>query len=253
MKDKPRIKTAAERRLKKALAPGHARAAVFLDRDGTISEEVGYINHLDRLQIYPWTAEAIRRLNLAGLPVIAVTNQSGVGRGYFTEKLVRRAHRKIASQLAARRARLDAFYYCPHHPTAPLKAYRIDCRCRKPSPGMVEEAAKRFHIDLKSSYVVGDSYRDMQLGFNVGAHTALVMTGYGRGEYKYHRHKWPRMPDLIAENLLEAVKKILEEPTQSTRTKSRRSPRPVSGPPAPALRFRNGPGKGRGGRARRTL
>jgi D-glycero-D-manno-heptose 1,7-bisphosphate phosphatase len=188
-----------------------------------MSEEVGYINHLDRLQVYPWTAEAVRKLNLAGLPVIAVTNQSGVGRGYFTEQLVRRAHRMIASQLAARGARVDAFYYCPHHPTAPVEAYRIDCRCRKPSPGMVEEAANRFHIDLKSSYVVGDSYRDMQLGFNVGARTALVMTGYGRGEYEYHRHRWPRMPDLIAENLLAVVRKILAEPMRSSRSKSRRS------------------------------
>ena len=88
---------------------------------------------------------------------------------------------------------------------------------------MVEEAANRFHIDLKSSYVVGDSYRDMQLGFNVGARTALVMTGYGRGEYEYHRHQWPRMPDLIAENLLEVVRKILAEPMRSSRSKSRRS------------------------------
>ncbi|MBI1941439.1 MAG: HAD family hydrolase [Acidobacteria bacterium] len=198
-------------------------AAVFLDRDGTISEEVGYINHLDRLRIYPWTADAIRRLNQAGLPVIAITNQSGVGRGYFTETLVRQAHRKIASQLAAAGARVDAFYYCPHHPSAPVEAYRVDCRCRKPAPGMVEKAARRFHIDLKDSYVVGDSYRDMQLGFNIGARTALVMTGYGRGEYEYHRHKWPRMPDLIAENLLEVVKQILAEPAGPRRTRIRRS------------------------------
>jgi D-glycero-D-manno-heptose 1,7-bisphosphate phosphatase len=212
MKDKEKKPVVSVRRRKASAAAGHAKPAVFLDRDGTVCAEVGYVNHLDRLYVYPWAAEAILRLNQVGLPVIVVTNQSGVGRGYFTEKLVRQAHRKIAAQLASRGARVDAFYYCPHHPTAPLKAYRRDCRCRKPSPGMVEKAAKRFHIDLNSSYVVGDSYRDMQLGFGVGARTALVMTGYGQGEYEYHRKQWPRMPDLIAENLLEAVKRILAEP-----------------------------------------
>ncbi len=191
--------------------PGRGIPAVFLDRDGTISEEVGYINHLDRLQLYPWSAEAIRKLNRAERPVIVVTNQSGVARGYFTEELLHGVHQKIALELAARGARVDAIYYCPHHPTAPLEAYRVNCRCRKPLIGMVEEAAKRFHIDLGSSYVVGDSYRDMQLGFHAGARTILVMTGYGRGEYEYQRHRWPRLPDRIAENLLEAVDIILGE------------------------------------------
>jgi D-glycero-D-manno-heptose 1,7-bisphosphate phosphatase len=203
--------------------PGRGIPAVFLDRDGTISEEVGYINHLDRLQLYPWSAEAIRKLNRADRPVIVVTNQSGVARGYFTEELLHGVHQKIALELAARGARVDAIYYCPHHPTAPLEAYRVNCRCRKPLIGMVEEAAKRFHIDLGSSYVVGDSYRDMQLGFHAGARTILVMTGYGRGEYEYQRHRWPRLPDRIAENLLEAVDIILGEsarPPAGTRRNS---------------------------------
>jgi D-glycero-D-manno-heptose 1,7-bisphosphate phosphatase len=187
------------------------QAAVFLDRDGTINEEVGYVNHLDRVLVYPWAPEAIRKLNRAGLPVIAVTNQSGVARGYFTEELVRQAHQKIARQLAAQNARLDAFYYCPHHPEARLEAYRVDCRCRKPATGMLEEAAERFGIDLRKAYVVGDSTRDMQLGFNAGARTILVMTGYGKGNYEYQRQTWPRLPHLIAENLLEAADKILGE------------------------------------------
>lgn len=187
------------------------RSAVFLDRDGTINEEVGYVNHLARALIYPWSAEAIKKLNQAGIPVIAVTNQSGVARGYFTEELVRQVHRKMAQQLAAQNARLDGFYYCPHHPNATLQAYRLDCRCRKPATAMLEEAAERFGIDLEKAYVVGDSYRDMQLGFNAGARTIMVMTGYGRGEYEYHRGNWPRTPDLIAEDLLGAVEKILAE------------------------------------------
>jgi D-glycero-D-manno-heptose 1,7-bisphosphate phosphatase len=183
--------------------------AVFLDRDGTICEEVGYVNHLDRIRLFPWSAEAIRKLNKAGLPVIVVTNQSGVGRGYFSEDLVKQANVKIAMELASRDARLEAFYYCPHHPTATLEEYRKTCRCRKPATGMMEEAAKRFNLDLKSSYVVGDSYRDAQLAFNSGASSIMVMTGYGKGEYEHHRRSWPRMPDMIAETLLEAAERIL--------------------------------------------
>jgi D-glycero-D-manno-heptose 1,7-bisphosphate phosphatase len=196
--------------------------AVFLDRDGTICEEVGYVNHVDRIRLFPWAAEAIRKLNEAGLPVIVVTNQSGVGRGYFSEDLVKQANVKIAMELASEDARLEAFYYCPHHPTATVEAYRKNCRCRKPATGMMEEAAKRFGLDLKSSYVVGDSFRDMQLAFNSGAKSILVLTGYGKGEYEYHRKGWPRLPDLVAQNLLEAVEKILNGSTPSRRRSKRR-------------------------------
>ena len=187
------------------------RAAIFLDRDGTITEEVGYINHIDRAQLFPWAPEAIRTLKSAGLPVIVVTNQSGVGRGYFTEELVAQVHRKIQDELAVEGAEVDAYYYCPHHPSALIEAYRQECLCRKPSRGMADEAAERFGIDLGTSYVVGDTYRDMQLGFNIGARTILLMTGYGRGEYEYHRGAWSRMPDLVAENLLEAAELVLQE------------------------------------------
>jgi D-glycero-D-manno-heptose 1,7-bisphosphate phosphatase len=185
--------------------------AVFLDRDGTINEEVGYVNHLSRVKLYPGVAEAIRRLNAARVPAIVVTNQSGVARGYFSEELVRKVHERIAQELAAHSARLEAFYYCPHHPDAPIEAYRVVCRCRKPSTGMLEGAAQRFQIDLASSYVVGDSYRDMQLGFNAGARTILVLTGYGRGEFEHRISSWPRKPDRVSENLIEAVEFILEE------------------------------------------
>ena len=184
--------------------------AVFLDRDGTICEEVGYVNHIDRIRLFPWAAEAIRKLNQADLPVIVVTNQSGVGRGLFTEDLVKQANMKIAVELAAQDARLEAFYYCPHHPNATIEEYRKECRCRKPATGMMEEAARRFGLDLNASYVVGDSYRDARLAFNSGAKSVMVMTGYGKGEYEHHRKSWPRMPHLLAENLLEAVEKILD-------------------------------------------
>jgi D-glycero-D-manno-heptose 1,7-bisphosphate phosphatase len=187
------------------------RSAIFLDRDGTVTDEVGYINHISRAKIYPYAAEAVRLLKSTGLPVIIVTNQSGVGRGYFTEEIVGEVHRMVQETLQAAGTSIDAFYYCPHHPSAVVAGYRQECGCRKPGTGMPEEAAERFGIELSASYVVGDTYRDMQMGFNIGARTVLLMTGYGRGEYEYRRTGWARMPDLVAENLLEAARLILQE------------------------------------------
>ncbi len=200
-----------------------ARPAVFLDRDGTVCEEMGYVNHTSRIRLFPWTARAIRKLNRAGLPVILVTNQSGVGRGYFAERLVMKAHLKIARELAAQDARLDGVYYCPHHPEARLKAYRKKCRCRKPATGMMEAAARRFGLDLESSFVVGDTYRDMEMGFRAGARTFLVLTGYGRGEFEYKRAGWRRRPDAVVENLGQAVAQILSEAARG----KKRSRRPA--------------------------
>jgi D-glycero-D-manno-heptose 1,7-bisphosphate phosphatase len=188
-----------------------SRPAVFLDRDGTISEEVGYVNHIDRLRLFPWTALALRKLNEAGMAVVVVTNQSGVGQGYFPEELVLRVHERIREELASQGARVDAFYYCPHHPNARLAAYRKVCRCRKPETGMLEQAAADLGVDLGSAYVVGDSTRDIETGFKARARTVLVLTGYGKGNYEYHRADWPRRPDWVAENLLEAAERIIAE------------------------------------------
>ena len=185
--------------------------AIFLDRDGTVTDEVGYINHISRARVYPYAPEAVRMLKSTGLPVIVVTNQSGVGRGYFTEEIVLQVHRMVEDALSAAGTNVDAFYYCPHHPGAVIERYRQECRCRKPGTAMAEEAAKRFGIDLSRSYVVGDTYRDMKMGFAIGARTVMLMTGYGRGEYEYHRQEWSRVPDLIAENLMEAAKLVLRE------------------------------------------
>jgi D-glycero-D-manno-heptose 1,7-bisphosphate phosphatase len=190
---------------------GRLRPAIFLDRDGTVTDEVGYINHVSRAKVYPYAAEAVRMLKSTGLPVIIVTNQSGVGRGYFTEEIVGQVHQMVRDTLQAAGTSIDAYYHCPHHPSAVVAAYRQECRCRKPGTGMPEEAAERFGIDLGASYVVGDTYRDMQMGFNIGARTVMLMTGYGRGEYEYRRPGWTRMPDLIADNLLEAATLIVQE------------------------------------------
>lgn len=211
MNGRQRNPKAAERIVEPWDGGARLRPAIFLDRDGTVTDEVGYINHISRAKIYPYAPEAVRVLKSTGLPVIIVTNQSGVGRGYFTEEIVGQVHRMVQDTLQAAGTGVDAFYFCPHHPSAAIESYRLECCCRKPATGMAEQAAERFGIDLGASYVVGDTYRDMQMGFNIGARTVLLMTGYGRGEYEYRRKSWPRMPDLIAENLLEAAKLIVKE------------------------------------------
>ena len=180
------------------------RRAAFLDRDGTICEEMGYVNHVDRLQIFPFTAAAIRRLNEANVPVIVVTNQSGVARNIFPESLVHEVHQKMISELAGGGARIDAIYFCPHK--------REDaCECRKPHPGLLERAAREHALDLAASWIVGDRYADLEMGYAAGGRGILVMTGYGRGEYELHHEKWARQPDALAENLTEAVRRILHE------------------------------------------
>src|ERR1700736_808786 len=179
------------------------RRAAFLDRDGTICEEMGYVNHVDRLQIFPFAAAAIRQLNEAEIPVIVVTNQSGVARDIFPESLVHQVHKKMISELAVAGARIDAVYFCPHKT-------EDACECRKPNPGLLDRAAREHALDLAASWVVGDRYADLEMGHAAGARGILVMTGYGRGEYELHRSSWPRQPDALAENLRDAVRHILQ-------------------------------------------
>ncbi len=185
------------------------KPAVFLDRDGTICDEVGYVNHVDRFRLYPWSAPAICRLNEVGLPVFVVTNQSGVARGYFPEELVRQVNSLLVRSLADRGARLDGIYYCPHHPDGRERAFRKLCDCRKPSPGLLKRAALDHSIDLATSFVVGDRYLDIETGFRVGARGVLVLSGYGKGEYLYQGATWPRPPDHVATDLAEAAEWIL--------------------------------------------
>ncbi len=188
------------------------RAAVFLDRDGTVSEEVGYVNHIDRFRVFPWTGKAVRKLNQAGLAAVLVTNQSGVARGYFPEALVTEIHARLRAELALSDAWLDAIYYCPHHPEGQVAEYRRACDCRKPAPGMILRAAADLHVDLKASFVISDRYQDLAMGFQAGARGVLLLTGYGKGEYHYHRHAWARPPAFVAADLLEASDWILAQP-----------------------------------------
>jgi D-glycero-D-manno-heptose 1,7-bisphosphate phosphatase len=178
------------------------RPAVFLDRDGTIAEEVGYLNHASRFRMFPFAAAAIQRLNEAGLPVIVVTNQSGVGRGYFPESLVHEVNELMTEQLAKAGAKIDAVYYCPHTSSE-------NCICRKPKTGMLDRAVMEHALDLQHSFVVGDRSGDIELARNARARSVLVRTGYGEGELTWHAAKWPVQPDFVAEDLAQAADWIL--------------------------------------------
>jgi D-glycero-D-manno-heptose 1,7-bisphosphate phosphatase len=183
------------------------RPAVFIDRDGTISEEVGYVNHPSRFRLFPYSSDAIKVLNDKGWLAILITNQAGVARGYFSEDVIVSVHEQLKRDLQD--AQLDAIYYCAHHPSVGEPPYRIDCDCRKPKTGLIDRAAKDFEIDLAASWVAGDRYSDIELARNAGLHSAFVLSGYGRGEWEYQRHTWKHQPDLVCENLLEAVKMIV--------------------------------------------
>lgn len=188
------------------------KRAVFIDRDGTISEEVGYINHASRFKLFPYAADALRRLNENGWLAIITTNQAGVARGYFTEEMIASVHQRMTEGLEQEGAKLDAIYYCAHHPSLGEIPYRLDCDCRKPKPGLISRAALDFDIDLSESWMVGDRYSDIEVARNAGVKSAFVLSGYGRGEWEHQREAWQLQPDLVAENLLEAVEFILAIP-----------------------------------------
>ena len=148
--------------------------AVFLDRDGTIIEDVGYIGERSRVRFLPGASQAIKSLNENGFGVIVVTNQSGVARGYFTEEMVQELNRYIREALAEQGAHIDMFYYCPHHIDGVIAEYRRECYCRKPNPGMIEVAVGDFGINLEDSFVIGDKASDIEAGHRAGCRTVLL-------------------------------------------------------------------------------
>jgi D-glycero-D-manno-heptose 1,7-bisphosphate phosphatase len=186
-----------------------ATPAVFIDRDGTLTDEVGYVNHPSRLRLLPRSAEAIRRLNRSGVPAIMVTNQSGVARGYFSEEVLAAVNAALVAQLKADGAYLDALYVCAHHPTEGVPPFRADCECRKPKPGLLLRAAADLGLDLRASWMIGDKPSDIAVGHRVGARTVLVLTGYGLGEWEYRRGTFPVEPDHVVPDLLDAVELIV--------------------------------------------
>jgi len=190
--------------------PARLRPAIFLDRDGTINEQMGYINHLSRFHLLPGVGAAIRLLNQRSLPVVVVTNQSGLARGYFPSSLLDAVHAEMVRLLALDGARIDGLYVCPHHPEAKEEQYRLDCSCRKPKTGLLTQAARDLGLDLTRSYMVGDRWSDVRCGAAAGATSLLVLTGYGRGDLSYIGPNQAVQPAHVAEDLTAAVRWILE-------------------------------------------
>lgn len=188
-----------------------ARPAVFLDRDGTINEQMGYINHISRFHLLPGVGKAIKLLNDKNIPVVVVTNQSGLARGYFPEPLLDEVHEWMRSLLMQDQASIDGLYTCPHHPEAKEAKYRVNCSCRKPKTGLLEQAAADMHLDLNQSFMVGDRWSDIRCGAAVGATTLLVLTGYGRGDAQYIGPYQSEQPQCISENLMDAVQWIVNK------------------------------------------
>jgi D-glycero-D-manno-heptose 1,7-bisphosphate phosphatase len=184
--------------------------AVFLDRDGTINEEMGYINHLDRFVLLPGAAAAVRSINASGLKAVVVTNQSGAARGYFPLAFIDRVHEEMRRLLSEEGAFLDGIYTCPHGPRP--GNVEAGCDCRKPRPGLLLRAARDLNLDLAGSYVVGDRFQDVEMARRAGARAVLVLTGYGRGELEFVGPASPTKPDFVAADLPQAVEWILADP-----------------------------------------
>lgn len=184
------------------------KRAVFLDRDGTINEDVGYPNQFSQINIYPDSFEAVRKINQAGFLAVIVTNQSGIGRGFITEGELQVIHQKIESAFSKHKARLDGIYSCPHYPLSSAPLYRKNCSCRKPNPGLALQAASELNIDLESSYMIGDKVEDMLFGWNIKASSILVLTGFGQKSLSELKKRGTQ-PAFVAKNLLEAVNWIL--------------------------------------------
>ncbi len=186
------------------------RPAVFIDRDGTMIEEAGYLDREEDVRWFPWTVDAIRLLNRAGYLVCVITNQGGIGLGHFDEAFVRQLHASLDARLRESGAVIDGWFFCPHHPRAIVPGLLGPCECRKPGRGMIDAACARWDIDLSRSWVVGDRDLDVLTATNVGARGVLVRTGYGEREWRLNRDAFPAGTPVVM-NLMEATSLILAE------------------------------------------
>lgn len=190
------------------------RPAVFLDRDGTINEEVGPIQRPDLMRPISGVTEALKRLGEEGYLRIVVSNQARVARGDATEELIEATHQRLCQLIEADGGGMDAFYYCPHHPEEGRFPYRRACLCRKPAPGLIQQAVFEQQVDMERSYVVGDKVSDMLLADRLGLPSVLVLTGHGRESLdRLHAGGGP-MPAHTAANLLGAVEWIVRRREQ---------------------------------------
>ena len=185
------------------------KRAVFLDRDGTIIEESGYLDRLERLVFFPYSVDAIRVLNRAGFAVVVVTNQAGIARGIVKPSFVHEAHQYIAARVEGGGARIDGFYFCPHYKSGTVPEFVRGCGCRKPGPGMLIRAAADLNLDLSRSFAVGDRWHDVAAGAAVGARGVLVRTGLGRREEAAPEPG--TQPAAIVDDLAAAAAWILEQ------------------------------------------
>ncbi len=177
--------------------------AVFLDRDGVINKEIDHLSDVADFRLLPGVADAIKRIKSRGYRVIVISNQAAVAKGITTLKKVDIVHAAMLHRLSRKGAEIDAVLYCPHHPHGIVKQYAILCNCRKPEIGMIQDGARRYNIDVKKSFLVGDTTRDILTGHKAGMKTILVKTGYGGSDKKHDV-----VPDFIAKNLLDATKFI---------------------------------------------
>lgn len=184
--------------------------AVFMDRDGTINEQRGYINHISRFILIQGTAEAVRLLNRHQYLAIIVSNQSGVARGYFPLQLVEDVHSHMRELLKKEDAVIDGIFFCPHYRTGVVGEYAADCDCRKPRTGLIKSACETFDIDMTNSYVIGDRCTDIELAQRADLKGILVRTGYGLGDIEYVLPRSTFKPVHIASDLLDAVRWIIE-------------------------------------------
>ncbi|MBN2059989.1 MAG: HAD family hydrolase [Deltaproteobacteria bacterium] len=186
------------------------KPAVFLDRDGTVNEQMGYINHISRFKILPGVPEAIRILNENNFYAIILSNQSGVARGYFPITLVEEVHERLKESLKESGAFIDGIFFCPHYPRGSLNKYCIECDCRKPGTGLLDQARELFDIDITGSYMIGDTISDMVFAQRCKIKGVMVKTGYGLGEIKHLLPSSAVEPQHIADDLLDAVRWIIE-------------------------------------------
>jgi D-glycero-D-manno-heptose 1,7-bisphosphate phosphatase len=190
------------------------KPAVFLDRDGTLIEERGYLDRMELLELFPWTADALRLLKRAGYTLVVVTNQSAIARGVIDEVFLDRVHHELSARLARGGATIDRYYYCPHLADAPVERYRQTCRCRKPGPGMIEQACRDLGLDPARSFMVGDRWLDVACGVGAGTRAIRVLTGHGAAEPETPPADLSRRSaeqasganaDVILDNLMEAA------------------------------------------------
>lgn len=184
------------------------KPAVFIDRDGTILDELGYVVPGLEIKIYPFSAPAIIKLTEAGFPVVVITNQGGIALGMYDHAFVDRTHAELAETLARQGAHITKWYYCPHHPEGKVAEWTQVCECRKPGIAMLETAARELQIDLRKSWVVGDQWRDIEMARRASAYGILVRTGYGGGL----EHDWPKdvaRPTYVCDDLLAAAEHII--------------------------------------------